>query len=260
MKCSDVMKVLEQHSATHYAEDWDNVGLLAGRRDREVSSVFVALDATEELIDEAIRLSCDMIVTHHPMIFRAMKRVTDEDFIGRRVVKLLRYDLCYYAMHTNFDVMGMADAAADELRLSERRVLDVTYEDELSTEGIGRTGRLPSPMKLAECASFVKKAFGVPDVRVYGPLEKEVSRVAVCPGSGGSMVAQAMAQEADVFITGDISYHTGIDAMEQGLAIIDAGHYGIEKLFIPYMRDFMKRELKELTVHTASIREPFVTL
>ena len=141
MKCSDVMKVLEQHSATHYAEDWDIVGLLAGRRDREVSSVFVALDATEELIDEAIRLSCDMIVTHHPMIFRAMKRVTDEDFIGRRIVKLLRYDLCYYAMHTNFDVMGMADAAADELRLSERRVLDVTYEDELSREGIIGTKR-----------------------------------------------------------------------------------------------------------------------
>lgn len=260
MKCSDVVRILEQHSAPYYAEDWDNVGLLAGRKEKEVSSVFVALDASEEWIDEAIRLGCDMIVTHHPMIFRAVKRVTDEDFIGRRIVKLLRYDLCYYAMHTNFDVMGMADAAADELNLSDRKVLDVTYEDDLSTEGIGRTGLLPSPMTLAECAAFVKKAFDVPDVRVYGPPEKEVRRVAVCPGSGGSMTDKAIEQQADVLITGDISYHTGIDAVEQGLSIIDAGHYGIEKLFIPYMREFMKRELKGLAVHTAQIREPFVTL
>ena len=260
MKLNDVIEVLERHSAPHFAEEWDNVGLLAGRRDKEVSSVFVALDATEEVIDEAIRLQCDLVLTHHPMIFRAMKRVTDEDFTGRRVVKLLRYDISYYAMHTNFDVMGMADAAADELQLSDRKVLDVTYEDELSTEGIGRTGLLPSPMKLSDCASFVKTAFDVPDVRVYGALEKNVERVAVCPGSGRGMVHAAIAQNADVLITGDIDYHTGIDAVAQGLSIIDAGHYGIEKLFIPYMRDFMKRELKALTVHTAAVKEPFVTL
>ena len=260
MKLNDVIEVLERHSAPHYAEDWDNVGLLAGRRDKEVSSVYVALDATEDNIDEAIRLKCDLLLTHHPMIFHAMKRVTDEDFIGRRVVKLLRYDISYYAMHTNFDVMGMADAAADELQLSDRKVLSVTYEDELSTEGIGRTGRLPSPMKLADCASFVKQAFDVPDVRVYGPLETSVQRVAVCPGSGRSMVKEALQLNADVLITGDIDYHTGIDALEQGLFVIDAGHYGVEKLFIPYMRDFMKRELKQLAVHTAQVKEPFVTL
>lgn len=260
MNLNDVIEVLERHSAPHFAEDWDNVGLLAGRRDKDVSSVFVALDATEEVIDEAIRLQCDLIVTHHPMIFSAMKRVTDEDFIGRRVVKLLRYDISYYAMHTNFDVMGMADAAADELQLSDRKVLYVTYEDDLSTEGIGRTGLLPSGMNLSGCASFVKKAFDVPDVRVYGDPEKQVERVAVCPGSGRGMVKEALEQRADVLITGDIDYHTGIDAVEQGLCVIDAGHYGIEKLFIPYMRDFMKRELKSLAVHTAKIKEPFVTL
>ncbi|MBQ6733511.1 MAG: Nif3-like dinuclear metal center hexameric protein [Lachnospiraceae bacterium] len=260
MRCSEIIERLEQLSPPSLAEDWDNVGLLAGRREKEVSSVYVSLDASEELIDEAIRLEADMIVTHHPMIFKAIKRATDEDFIGARIVKLLRYDISYYAMHTNFDVMGMADAAADNLQLTERKVLDVTFEDELSTEGIGRTGRLPVPMKLKDCATLVKSAFDVPDVRVYGDLERTVELVALCPGSGGSMISHALSQKAEVLITGDISYHTGIDAVAQGLCIIDAGHYGIEKLFIPYMRDFLHRELPSLTVHTARVKEPYVTI
>ena len=260
MRCSEIITCLERHSAPSFAEDWDNVGLLAGRREKEVSSVYLSLDATKELIDEAIRLEADMIITHHPMIFRPLKRITDEDFIGERLVKLLRYDICYYAMHTNFDVMGMADAAADELQLTQRDVLDVTYEDELSREGIGRTGKLPAPMKLSECAQFVKSAFDVPDVRVYGDPDKKTERVAVCPGSGKSMTGCAIAQGADVLITGDIDYHTGIDAVAQGLAVIDAGHYGIEKLFIPYMRDFIKREIPSIKIYTARIREPYITL
>ena len=260
MKCSEIIEHLEQHSPPSLAEDWDNVGLLAGRREKEVSSVFVSLDASDELIDEAIRLEADMIITHHPMLFRAIKRATDEDFIGARLVKLLRYDISYYAMHTNFDVMGMADAAADNLQLTERKVLDVTFEDELSTEGIGRTGRLPVAMPLKDCATLVKSAFDVPDVRVYGDLERTVETVALCPGSGRSMIPHALAQKTEVLITGDIDYHTGIDAVAQGLCIIDAGHYGIEKLFIPYMRDFLHRELPALTVHTAGIKEPYVTI
>ena len=260
MKCSDIIACLEQHSPRMFAEDWDNVGLLAGRKDKEVTSVFLALDASAGLIDEAIRLEADMIITHHPMIFSPVKRVTDEDFTGARIVKLLRYDISCYAMHTNFDVMGMADAAADELQLSERAVLDVTYEDELSCEGIGRTGTLARDMTLAECAALVKRAFDVPDVRVYGDLNRTLRRVAVCPGSGRGMTDSALQRGAEVLITGDIDYHTGVDAVAQGLAVIDAGHYGIEKLFIPYMRDFLKRELPSLTVYTAAIKEPYVTL
>lgn len=260
MRLGDIIARLEQLSPPSYAEDWDNVGLLVGRRDKEVSTVYIALDAEKELIEEAIRLQADLILTHHPMIFRAIKRVSDDDFIGERIVKLLRYDISYYAMHTNFDVMGMADAAADALQLTERRVLDVTFEDELSEEGIGRTGRLPAPMELKACAQLVKSAFDVPDVRVYGDLSRLTETVAVCPGSGKSVIDTAIKKKTDVLITGDIDYHEAIDAVAQGLAIIDAGHYGIEKLFIPYMRDYLTRELPTLNIHTARVKEPFVTL
>ena len=260
MKCSEIIEKLEQHSPKSFAESWDNVGLLAGRHEKEVASVFIALDASKEVIEEAVRQDADMIITHHPLIFSPLKRITNEDFIGERIVRLLRYDISYYALHTNFDVRGMADAAADNLELTDREVLYVTFEDDISTEGIGRCGKLKREMSLSECSQFVKKAFDIPDVKAYGDLEGNISKIAVCPGSGKSFVKNALELGCNALITGDIDYHTAIDAVAQDLYIIDAGHYGVEKLFIPYMRDFIKREIPSIKVYTDKIREPFVTL
>ena len=100
-----------------YALSWDNVGLLAGREDKEVAKIYVALDAKDEVVDEAILAGADMLVTHHPLIFSGMKQVNNQNFIGRRLVKLIQHDISYYAMHTNYDVKGMADLAADYLKL-----------------------------------------------------------------------------------------------------------------------------------------------
>ena len=119
MKCFEIIEQLELHSPASYAEEWDNIGLLVGRRDKEVKTIYIALDATDDVIEEAVSLGADMLLTHHPLIFRKMSRITTDDFIGRRVYKLMRNDISYFAMHTNFDVMGMADAAADELLLQE---------------------------------------------------------------------------------------------------------------------------------------------
>lgn len=257
MKCSEVMKQLEILSPVQFAEEWDNVGLLAGRKDKEITSVMIALDATEKVIDEAVQRGVSMLLTHHPMIFKPLKKVTDDDFIGNRLVRLLRQDICYYAMHTNFDVMGMADAAADEINLSERDVLDVTYEDEIAKEGIGRCGRLSHIMSLEECAEFVKDRFRLSRVKVFGGRGSVVERAAICPGSGKSTIQCAIKSSSDVLITGDIDHHTGIDAVAQGLCIIDAGHFGLEKIFLPYMEEYLKRELPEIKVYRAAEEEPF---
>lgn len=260
MKCYEVLEKLEILSPVEYAEDWDNIGLLAGRRDKEVDIIYIALDATDDVIEEAVRLGADLLLTHHPLIFKKLSRVNTDDFIGRRVYKLIRNDICYYAMHTNFDVMGMADAAADELALTDRDVLEVTYEDDIAKEGCGRVGKLLKPMSVAECAEFVKKNFDIPNVRVFGCVDDMVENVAVMPGSGGSYIREAIKANADVMITGDVSHHEGIDAVAQGLKIIDAGHYGIEKLFVNYMKEFLTRELPELKVYTAEPSEPFVVI
>lgn len=260
MKCYEIIEKLETLSPTIFAEEWDNVGLLAGRRDKEVRMVYIALDATDDVIEDAVRVGADLLLTHHPLIFRKLSRVNTDDFIGRRIYELIRNDISYYAMHTNFDVMGMADAAADELSLKDRQVLNVTYEDDISKEGCGRVGKLEQCMSVAELAKLVKEKFHVPNVRVFGSLGDIVETAAVMPGSGGSYISDSLNAGADVMITGDVDHHEGIDAVAQGLTIIDAGHYGIEKLFIPYMEEFVKRELPGLQTYKAEMKEPFVVI
>ncbi len=257
MRCSDVMKLLETLSPLSYAEGWDNVGLLLGRKDKTVHKVMLALDATDDVVQQAVLQGVDMLITHHPLLFSAVKRITEDDFIGRRLIKLIKNDICYYAMHTNFDVMGMADAAADIMKLHSCEVLEVTYEDEVAKEGIGRIGRLPHEMSVKECAEYCKDAFGISSVRIFGEADAMVETVAIVPGSGDDYIKNALMKEAEIFITGDMGHHDGLDAMEQGLNVIDAGHYGIEKLFVPYMAEVFESQMPELIVIKASEKEPF---
>lgn len=260
MRCSEIVTRLELLSPPSFAEKWDNVGLLVGRLDQEIASVYIALDVTDKVIEEAIANGADMIITHHPLIFDGLKSITEEDFIGRRVRKLIGEDICYYAMHTNFDVLGMADAAAEELELSNSQVLHTTFEDDISKEGFGRYGKLTRTMSLGECAEFVKRKFSLANVAVYGDLRTQVNIAAICPGSGKDFMPDAIKVGADVYITGDISHHAGIDAVAQGLMVIDAGHYGIEKIFIPYMKDFVKKQMPGVKVFTEEIKNPFVVI
>ncbi len=260
MRCSEIMNILETLSPVAFAEKWDNVGLLVGRRDKTVHKVMLALDATDDVVEQAVLQGADLLLTHHPLLFSPIKRITEDDFVGRRLYKLIRNDICYYAMHTNFDVMGMADAAADAMELLNPEVLDVTYEDEIANEGIGRIGRLSGKMSLSETAELCKKAFSIHSVRIYGDPASEIETVAIVPGSGKDYINTAILKQADVLITGDIGHHNGIDAVEQGLAVIDAGHYGIEKLFVTYMEDFFADQIPELLVLKASQNEPFYIL
>lgn len=260
MILKEVMQLLEELAPVSYAEDWDNVGLLVGDEQKEIRRIMLAVDPTENVIDQAVAMHADLLLTHHPLIFNGVKRVTAKDFVGRRILKLCQADICLYAMHTNFDVMGMADAAADEMHLKNSEVLDVTYEDEISKEGIGRIGYLEREMTLRECAEICKQSFLIDHVRVYGSFNETVERVAVVPGSGKDFIPVAIEKGADVLITGDIGHHNGIDAMEQGLSVIDAGHYGLEKIFVPYMETAILRELPQMKVIRASESAPFYIL
>ena len=260
MKLKDVMMKLEELSPLAMAEEWDNSGLMCGRKDKDVSSVLLAVDATDEVIEEAVLSGADLLLTHHPLIFEGIKSVTEDSITGRRLLKLIQADVACYAMHTNFDVIGMADEAADRLGLIDPEVLEVTFEDSLSKEGIGRCGKLKNSMSLKECAEMVKEVFLVENVRVYGNLRDRISCVAVSPGSGRKMSRYALKCRADVLITGDIDHHEGIDALAEGLNIIDAGHFGLEKMFVGYMKDYFMKEMPEMEVSAASQKEPFITI
>ena len=264
MLCKEIISIIEKDYSSGYALSWDNVGLLAGRDDKEVAKIYVALDATDEVVDQAIASGADMLVTHHPLIFNGMKRVNNQDFIGRRLLKLIQHDISYYAMHTNYDVMGMADLAAGYLELENCQVLDVTGENESGEpEGIGRIGDVTSDSKemlLKDYCEKVKKAFSLDTVKVFGDLNQKIHRAAICPGSGKSDIDQAIAGGADVYVTGDIGHHEGIDAVARGLNIIDAGHYGVEHIFIGDMGRYFREKLSAIEVIEAPVSHPFTVV
>ena len=254
MLCKDVMYEIEKEYPLNYALSWDNVGLLVGRDDKEVKRIYIALDATDEVIDEAVRTGADMLITHHPMIFSPIKRIHNLDFVGERILKLIQNDISYYAMHTNFDTIGgMAKEAAKMLGIQNMEVLEETRDG----EGIGQTGQLPYTRTVRELASEVKEKFGLKNVTIYGNLDKKVDKVAICPGSGRSVIGVAVKKEADCLISGDIGHHEGLDACEQGVAVIDASHYGLEQIFMYIMRDYIRGYNPDMEIIIADEGVPF---
>jgi len=255
MKCKDIITILEQKWPSGYALSWDNVGLLVGSGEKEVKHILVTLDLTDDVLAEAIEMEADMIISHHPLIFSALKRITDGNFIERRIISLIQHDISYYAMHTNFDVLGMGRLNGEALGLCDGEVLWETKEGEM--EGIGRIGSIAGDWELADFARFVREQLKILQVQVYGDSHKRVSRVAVSGGSGKSMISSAVNAGADVLVTGDIDHHTGIDALAQGLSVIDAGHYGTEYMFMDYVKQQLDRELPDVEISVAQTEVPF---
>ncbi len=248
MKCREIIDILEQIAPRRMACDWDNPGLLAGRMDKEVHKILVTVDVDDRTVDKAVSEGVDMIISHHPLIFRAMKHVTDEDFIGRRIVKMIQADISYFAMHTNYDSApgGMADVVADRLGIVFGAPLEEMGEENGIAFGVGKIGVLSAPMNGRALAKKVKEEFQLPYVTVYGSELWEVEPVkvaATCPGSGGSTIREAISKGAQVLINGDIGHHEGIDAEAQGMMIIDAGHYGLEHVFLERMETYLKEHL-----------------
>jgi dinuclear metal center YbgI/SA1388 family protein len=255
MQCRELIQRIEQQYPTHYALGFDNVGLQVGRLDREIHKVYIALDATGEVIADAIAQGADFLLTHHPLLFSPKKSVTDADFIGRRILELAEHRIAYYAMHTNYDVLRMGEMVADKLGLEGGMVLDVTTKED-SPKGIGHVATLPKTMTLHECCAYVKNKLGITSVQVYGDTTKMVRTMAVCPGSGKDLIDAALLAKADVYVTGDIGHHAGLDAWERGLAVIDAGHYGTEYGFIEDMKQFLMDCADNLEIVTAPVQFP----
>lgn len=257
MLCQDIINELERLAPPDYAMEWDNVGLLVGRRDKEVKKVIIAVDATEEVCDIAIEHGADMIITHHPMIFSKLNRINSDTALGRKLISLIEAGISCYAMHTNFDTIGgMGKLAAKMLCLKDTEVLEETKDG----EGIGEIGTLPLSISLKELAVNVKDVFSVDNVMIFGDADKEIRRVAICPGSGKSVIDEAYCKGADCLVTGDIGHHEGIDAVDMGLTIIDASHYGIEKIFIKYISDYLYNYSKDIDIEEIDVGEPFVVI
>ena len=258
MKCNDILNNLLKVMPKELAMSWDNVGLLAGSSEKEVKNIVVCLDLSEKLIESAINLKADLIVSHHPLIFSPIKNVTDKTSVGKRLVSLIKNDISYIALHTNYDIAAgcMSDLVAERIGL-RGEPLEKTASMEEEDVGIGKVGDLEKSLKISEIAKLVKERFKLPHLRVFDDGEDRfVSRIAISPGSGKGMYKAAYEKRASLLISGDISHHDAVDALELGVATIDAGHYGLEHIFIADMAQRLRDMDKAFNVFEEYITFP----
>ena len=224
MKVRDIIAVIEEFAPLSIQEGWDNSGLCVGSPDDEVTSALFALDCTEELVDEAVACGADMIITHHPLIFSGLKKISPDDQVGAAVIKAIKNGIAIYAAHTNADkvIAGVSGAMAAKLGLADVRILS---EDGEGT-GLGVVGDLPQPLTADEAVALVKEKFGLKMLKASRPSGGLISRVAMCGGSGGSLIGAARRSGAQLYISGDISYHNFF--APEGFMIMDIGHYESE--------------------------------
>ena len=244
MNVRDITQVIESFAPLSIQEKWDNSGLCIGSQDAEVTSVLLGLDCTPELVDEAIECGADMIVTHHPLIFSGLKKINSEDPVGEAVVKAIRAGIAVYAAHTNADkvIEGVSGAMAARLSLTDVEVLD---EDGEGT-GLGAVGNLPEPMDASEAIAYVKERFGLKVMKTSRPLTEKISRVALCGGSGGSLIGAALRSGAQLYISGDISYHNFFTP--KGFMLMDIGHYESEKEIVDILFSLIKKNFPTFAV------------
>ena len=244
MKVRDVIKVIEDFAPLSIQEKWDNSGLCIGSPDAEVTSVLIGLDCTPELVDEAVACGADMIVTHHPLIFSGLKKITPEDQVGAAVIKAISNGISVYAAHTSADkvIAGVSGAMAAKLGLVNVQILD---EDGEGT-GLGVVGDLPEPVTAAEAVALVKDRFALKAMRASHPVEGMISRVAMCGGSGGSLIGAAMASGAQLYLSGDISYHNFFT--KEGFMIMDIGHYESEIEIVDILFSLLRKNFPTFAV------------
>ncbi len=244
MKVKDIIRIIEDFAPLSIQEGWDNSGLCIGSPEDAVSSVLLGLDCTPELVDEAIACGADMIVTHHPLIFSGLKKISPDNPVGEAVMKAIKAGISIYSAHTSADkvIAGVSGAMAARLGLEDVKILD---EDGEGT-GLGVVGNLPEPLSAEEAVKLVKKSFGLKAMRTSRPVDGKISRIAMCGGSGGSLIGAAMKSGAQLYISGDISYHNFFT--REGFMIMDIGHYESEIEIVDILFSLLKKNFPTFAV------------
>ncbi len=249
MKAGDIIEVLESVAPPEIQESWDNSGLSVGDTGMEVKSAILALDCTEDVIYEALETGANMIITHHPLIFRGIKRISPDTGTGRMLMMAVKEDLVIYSLHTNMDkvISGVSGKMAQKLGLEN---LSFLKPDPSGETGTGLVGTLPQSLKYDELVVKVKNAFNVKCIRSSSVPDERISRIALCGGSGASFAEDAFRSGAQVYITGDISYHHFFT--EKGFTIMDIGHYESETGVLDVIKDILLKKMPTFAVRIAA--------
>ncbi len=244
MKLCEIIKRLEKEFPKEAAYEWDNVGLLVGDKNRDIKKIALALDVTEDTVDRCIEESAELIVSHHPIMFSPVNKITKETALGRLLIKAIENKISIYAAHTNCDVAGRGINAylADLFELQRAEVLE--------DNGLGRVGDLKEEMSLDAFCEIVKEKLNTPAVQVVGDIKKKVKRIAIGSGACSDSIPFAIEKNADVMITGDTKYHNMLNFAGEGISIIDAGHYPTEIVVL----EIFEKVLEDLGIEMVKYR------
>jgi dinuclear metal center YbgI/SA1388 family protein len=255
VKIKEVLSALEQFAPLPLQESWDNAGLQVGLTETEVSGALLCLDVTEKIVDEAVSKGCNLIVSHHPLLFRGLKTLSDLTDVQRTVRKAVRQDICVISMHTNMDnaVGGVNYVIAQKLGLTDVRFL-VPTSSATTESGSGVVGELTKPMAADDFIIQVKRIFGVECAMCNELLRRPIRRVALCGGAGDFLLDDAVKAGADAFITGEMHYHQYF-GYEQQLQICVIGHYQSEQFTTEIFEEIIRQAcpgVKTLTAETCT--------
>ncbi|MHB8073633.1 Nif3-like dinuclear metal center hexameric protein [Desulfosporosinus fructosivorans] len=268
-----VAQVIEKIAPKSWAEVWDNVGLLVGCGSTPIERILITLDGTLEVVEEAKAYGAQLIVAHHPIIFRPLKNLRADNAAALVPLRLLQHQIGYYAAHTNLDqsIFSSSRALAGVLGLTKIKILEESVSDlnpllDLGEKrGYGVSGYLPRPEKLGEVwkrflgllsqSGLYAHPYDLAGVRLAGSLEKTVRKVVIVNGSGASFVPKALFKGADLFITGDVDHHAVLDALEGGMAVGDLGHFLSEAPMLQALYDYLSAEkaLQGIEIKVSSI-------
>ena len=239
MKLGELIAALERLAPLRLQDEWDNSGLQVGFPEAEIRRVLVCLDVTEAVVDEAIAEGCDVIVSHHPLLFKALRQVSDATYQQRCVVKALRAGISIYSAHTSLDNApgGVNHRIAALLGLEDLRWLSPSEGE--ANAGSGLVGQLPRPEEDAAFLARVSRIFGVACLRHSALDGRQIRRVALCGGSGAFLLPEAVHAGADCFLSGEFHYHDYFE--NQGLLLAELGHYQSEQ----YTQDLLLEYLQE---------------
>lgn len=258
-----LISIFNEISPEGLSESWDHSGIQISLGSKSIAKILVSLDMTFDVVNEAINNQVDLIVTHHPLIFKEINRIDSNNFTEDLIIKLIQAHINVYAMHTSFDKVN--DGNNDRLaKLLNLRDLSILKPDEGEKEsGLGRIGHLVGLKTFDEVVALVKERLSIyAPMNCVGNPKALISKVGICTGSGGSMIAQAIKMDCDVLITGDVNYHDALLAKEMGLSVIDAGHYHTEKIFVKNVADQLKNRLQNKVeiLESQVDRNPFLMI
>ncbi|MEG1257022.1 Nif3-like dinuclear metal center hexameric protein [Clostridium sp.] len=259
-KIEDIMNIMENVAPVNLKESYDNVGLMVGDREAEVHKVLVALDCTVDVIEEAKSIGAELILTHHPLLFRKPKTITTDTLQGKKIISLIKNHIGLYSSHTNWDSVsgGLNDTFVRFLGFNSGEIIDKNPNNDKS--GIGRIINLQEEKTLEEIIDMIKEKLNLEFLRFSGDLKKTIKRISIVNGSGEDYLDKSYEMGADLVITGDTTYHFVSDYSEMGLSIIDVGHFNSEWPVVVELSKLVKEAVKAMDVEVVIskvVKDPY---